>query len=156
MTIAVATSSRSAGSSCRSPGKYDDLTERKTKPTTSRDLAKGSSNSTATSGTEEDPSGGGKTWSGIPDVPGGTGAVTQAKEVEPVIKPPKTHTLTIYNGETVTKAIYTEGEQQGGESRTQIERTQQPDQPAPKASKPEADSKPAAPGKPGAAKTETK
>jgi len=64
--------------------------------------------------------------------------------------------LTIYNGETVTKAIFTEAEQQGGESRTQIERTQQPDQPAPKASKPEADSKPAAPGKPGAAKTETK
>lgn len=135
--------------------KFDDVTERKTKVTTSRDVAKASGSSTGTPGSEEDPAGGsGKSWSGIPDVPGATGAVTQAKEAEPVVKPPKTHTLTIYNGESVTKAIFTEAEQ-GGESATQIEKTSQAD-PAPKASKAEAESKAGVAPKTGPAKAETK
>jgi len=131
--------------------KFDDLEKRNVKVTTTSAFSKGATASSGTSGSEEDPANGGKSFSGIPDVPGAAPGVA-AKEPEPVVKPPKTHTLTIYNGETVTKAIYTEADN-GGEASTKV---QQPDPPAPKASKKEEDSKTAAGPKPAPAKAETK
>jgi len=141
--------------------KYDDLEVRKVKVTTSRDIAKSSGATAGASGSDDDGSGnGGKTFSGIPDVPGGA-QVTPGKEPEPVVKPPKTHTLTIYNGESVTKAIFTESEVPGGEANTQV---LQPDQPAKpskkeddsKAGKKEEDTKATTGAKPVTSKTETK
>ena len=42
----------------------------------------------------------------IPDVPSGTKAPADGKPVEPTT-PARTHTLTIYNGDAVTKAVFT-------------------------------------------------
>jgi Flp pilus assembly protein CpaB len=54
---------------------------------------------------------------GIPDVPIGTkvaAAPVETKQPEtPAPVPPKTHTLTIYNGDSVTKAVFTLSDKDG-------------------------------------------
>jgi pilus assembly protein CpaB len=80
----------------------------------------------ASDGKSDDPLGGGDKvvrlpgWTGkIPDVPPPPKVVAKAPEPPP---PPKTHTMTIYNGESVTQAIFTLGEKDKI-SKTQIERS---------------------------------
>ncbi len=60
----------------------------------------------------------------VPDVPV-TAPVAETKAPEPP-PPPKTFTMTIFNGEAVTKAVFTEKD---GDNDTQIEKSQ-PDRPA--------------------------
>lgn len=64
----------------------------------------------------------------VPDVPAKTTPVVQAPVAPEPPPPPKTFTMTIYNGEAVTKAIFVEGKD--GEKSVQIDKSQ-PDRPAP-------------------------
>jgi Flp pilus assembly protein CpaB len=52
----------------------------------------------------------------IPDVPSGTKAPADGKPVEPTT-PPRTHTLTIYNGDAVTKAVFTLDKAEEGQTK---------------------------------------
>ncbi len=58
----------------------------------------------------------------VPDVPANRTPVAEAKQPEPP-PPPKTHTMTIVNGESVTKAVFLLDEKDGG-TITQIEKSQ--------------------------------
>lgn len=69
----------------------------------------------------------------VPDVPAAPvtpAPVAEAKPVEPP-PPPKVHTLTIYNGQTVTKAVFTLGKE-GEEDGTRIEKSEPEATTAPK------------------------
>jgi pilus assembly protein CpaB len=96
---------------------------------------------------------GGRTpvWgSKVPDVP-----TTKQADAAPEAPPaPKTHTLTIFNGDSVTKAVFTLGEKEG-EADVQIEKSQ-PDRPAGKAApRPATTDKPATTEKPATDKPAT-
>jgi pilus assembly protein CpaB len=62
----------------------------------------------------------------VPPAPATTAPVVEAKPEPP--PPPKVHTLTIYNGQSVTKAVFTLGKE-GEDDGTRIEKSQ-PDVPA--------------------------
>jgi pilus assembly protein CpaB len=64
----------------------------------------------------------------VPDVPVNRTPVVEAKQPEPP-PPPKKHTMTIFNGESVTKAVYLLENENGG-TVTQIEKSQPEREPA--------------------------
>jgi pilus assembly protein CpaB len=63
----------------------------------------------------------------VPDVP--ASPVMEAKAPEPP-PPPRTHTMTVYNGEAVTRAVYTLSDKEG-EANVQIQKTQPEPAPTP-------------------------
>jgi pilus assembly protein CpaB len=52
----------------------------------------------------------------VPDVPSGKATAADAKPAEPTT-PPRTHTLTIYNGDAVTKAVFTLDKAEEGQTK---------------------------------------
>lgn len=94
----------------------------KIRPATPSDITKSRDGSVAGAGGGEDPApSGSPRLGGVPDVPTAPVAPKVVeKEVAPP-NPPKTHTLVIYNGDAVTKAVYLERD--NGEVTTQVEKT---------------------------------
>jgi pilus assembly protein CpaB len=105
----------------------------KTKGETPRGIAKSNQGNDDATGPEEEP-GKAPVWGPkVPDVPAPT-AVAEAKPVEPP-PAPKTHTMTIVNGESVTKAVFLV-EEKGGATMTQVEKSQPEPRPQPKSAAP--------------------
>jgi pilus assembly protein CpaB len=103
---------------------HEAVTSRGARPSDVIHASSTGSSSNGGNGGDDVPGGGGSAAPGsIPDVPAGTApktpTVVAKAEPEPVIQ---THTLTIYNGEVPTKAVFVLGDK-NTETTTRIERT---------------------------------